>query len=357
MKCVILSIMKTFLILFVFLFCFGKVSAAPISTTNTPSASDLIKIQNLSYDVSINEGDIDVNVTPEFPSAFQKVSIRLDSNTVDLNRYLIQWYVDEVPKLSGIGERNFQITAPNYGNLLKINVTIKLGTDFIQKNITIAPQDVTVLWEAIDSYVPPFYRGKKLASQESLIKVSALPNFQTANNSLALDNAVYLWDRNGNKILNVGGYAKDSIIIQHNRLRASENISAEVSTVSGGTRAKKTITIPITDPEIHWYTKNISDYRRLIATDQGFRVKSGDTKLVAEPYFFSINKGFSDLVFSWLMNNQTIYLTPDSSNQEILIRNPNKDGQTNFSLNISNPRTFLQKASKSVPIFFDAPEE
>ncbi len=348
--------MKRFLILSI-LMCAIPVFAQTSSTTTTntaePSSADLTKISNLNYNASINEGDIDVNVTPEYPSAYQTVTMRLDSNSVDLNRYSIQWFIDDVPKLSGIGKRDFQITSGNYGSVTKIVVVITIDGTSIQKKITLAPQDVTMLWEAIDSYVPPFYRGKKLASQESLIKVSAIPNFQGGNKSLGIDNAVFLWDRNGNKILNVGGYAKDSIVIQHNRLRASENIAAKVSTVSGGSNAKQSITIPIVDPEIHWYTKNITNYRRLNAIDKGLRVASGDTKIIAEPYFFSLNRNPDELGIEWTMNGQGLYLDPESSKQEIVVRNPNQAGQSNFSIAIKNPKTFLQEAAKSVSIYFE----
>jgi hypothetical protein len=214
--------MKKFIMVIIMLMCSFQVFAQTSSTTPTapePTSADLIKIGNLNYNASINEGDIDVNVDPEYPSAYQTVTMRLDSNSVDLNRYSIQWFVDEIPKLSGIGKRDFQITSGNYGSVTKIVAIITIDGTSIQKKITVAPQDITMLWEAVDSYVPPFYRGKKLASQESLIKVSAIPNFQGGNKSLGIDNAVFLWDRNGNKILNIGGYAKDSIVIQHNRFR------------------------------------------------------------------------------------------------------------------------------------------
>lgn len=338
---------------------FGGLIIAPIfvfAQTEPETIPDQTQSKMTNYNVSINANDIETLITPEFPGAFQNVSIRLDSNTVDLNRYFIDWLVDGVSVQSDIGSRTLNTTSGDYGATRKIGISINLGTTTVRKDIFISPQDATVLWEAIDSYVPPFYRGKKLASQESLIKISAIPNFRT-NNSLSLDDAVFLWSRNGNKLLNTGGYGKNSIVIQHNRLRKSELITAEISNTSGGSSAKKTLTIPITDPEIHWYTKNLSNYRRLNSVDNGLRVKTGDTKLVAEPYFFSYKQNPSELTTSWLMNSQQIYLDPDSLNRELLIRNPNQEGQTNFSVNFINPKTFLQDVSRSVSLYFEKPSE
>lgn len=317
----------------------------------TINESDIIKINSLSYSSSVNEGDIDVIVEPEFPAAFQNVSIRLDSNTIDLNRYSIQWFVDDVPKVVGVGKRDYNLTSGNYGSNIQILVVISTGTTSIRKTINISPRDTTVLWEAINSYVPPFYRGKKLAPQESLIKVSAIPNFQN-NNSLELGNAVFLWNRNGNKILNIGGYNKDSIIIEHNKLRTSEVIEAVVSTVSGGASAKKSATINIIEPEIHWYVRDEFNYRRLRAVDKGLRIASGNVNLIAEPYFFSLENNIQDLDFSWKVNNETIYLDPSAPKHELTVNNPEKDGQVVFDAKIENPKTFLQSAAKSVTLYF-----
>lgn len=328
---------------------------AQVPATAPTTKSDLTptQISALNYNASVNESDINVLVTPEFPSAFQPVSLRLDSDTIDLNHYFIQWNVDGVPVKNGIGVRDLQVTSGDYGSTTKISVSVNVGATTLRKDVYLSPQDITMLWEAIDSYVPPFYHGKKFPSQESLIKVSAIPNFQNGSSSLALNDAVFLWDRNGNRILNTGGYGKDSIIIQHNRLRKSETIATEISTVTGGSNAKKSITIPIVDPEVHWYTRNLSDYRRLSSVDRGLRVVSGDTKLVAEPYFFSVNQNPSDLNMDWTMNGQQVYLDPNSSKQEILIRNPGENGQTNFGIVVKNPKTFLQAAANSISILFE----
>ena len=329
-------------------------TSAPVTPTNTetPSSGDMLKLNNLNYNASINETDIDTIVTPEFPTAFQSVSIRLDSNTIDLNHYIIQWSVDEFEEKSGMGARDFSFFFGAYGSRKRIVATINGNGVTVKKNIILAPQDATVLWEAIDSYVPPFYRGKKLPGNESLIKISALPNFRVDNDSLKLDNAVYLWTRNDNRILNIGGYAKDSIIIEHNKLRAAEKITVDVSDVNNSTRAQKTVVIPIINPQIHWYYKNDNNYRKLSSIDRGLRVTSGNVLLVSEPYFFSTKDYASDLNYSWKVNKETLYLEPGSSKKELLVQNPGQPGQAIFNVAIDNPKTFLQSTASSISLFF-----
>lgn len=326
-------------------------NSTPTTQTNEPAPADVQRASILFSQASVNENDIDVITTPEFPGAFEPVSIRLDSNNIDLNRYTIQWTTDTFEQKSGLGLRDFNTKSGAYGSQKHITAVIMGSGVTIRKNIVISPQDATVLWEAIDSYVPPFYRGKKLPGQESLIRIAVLPNFQ-ANNSLKTNDAVYLWTRNGNKILNIGGYGKDSIVIQHNKLRTSEKITSTVSNVAGDVKVEKTIDIPIFNPEIHWYVRNKYNYRRLQSIDSGLRVAGGDVNLIAEPYFFSITNGINDLEFNWSINNESIYLDPNAPSDELLVRNPGTSGQANFQVLINNPKTFLQSAGRAIPFFF-----
>lgn len=322
--------------------------------TPVPTQSDVSQISSLSYNASVNESDIDVTINPEFPKAFEPISIRLDSNSIDLNRYMIQWTTDDFEQKSGIGMRDFIIQSGAYGSRKKISVVISGSGTRIIKNIIIAPQDATLLWEAIDSYVPPFYHGKKMAGQESLIKISGLPNFRLNNDSNKLDNAVFIWSRNDNKILNTGGFKKDTITIQHNKLRVSEKITVDVSDTSGSSKAQQSITIPIINPQIHWYYRDAYNYRKLLSIDKGLRIGQGDTTIIAEPYFFSLNK-ISDLDFTWKMGTETLYLDPSAPKQELLVRNPDQSGQVSFSVDIKNPKTFLQSALNSTILYFQKP--
>jgi hypothetical protein len=252
--------------------------------------------------------------------------------------------------------RDFSIQSGNYGSRKKITVIVSGSGLRIVKTITIIPQDATLLWEAINSYVPPFYHGKKIPSQESLIKISGIPNFKNISDATKLNDAVYIWTRNDNKILNSGGYGKDSLIIQHNKLRRSESITTDISDISGSSKTRQTIIIPISNPQIHWYYRDNYNYRKLLSINRGLRVGQGDTRIIAEPYFFSLNQ-LNDLNFTWKMNNETLYLDPSAPKQELLVRNPNQSGQVTFSTSIENPKTFLQTATNSTTLYFQKPPE
>jgi hypothetical protein len=344
--------MRKFLLLFI---CLSTIPAFA-QTIEPTTTVDTQKLSAFSYNASVNESDIDVIVSPEFPNAFETVSIRLDSNSIDLNRYTIQWVTDSFEQKSGVGLRDFTIRSGGYGSRKKITVTIIGQGTRITKNITITPQDATLLWEAVDSYVPAFYYGKKLAGQESLIKLSALPNFRSGLKSTQLGDAVFLWTRNGNRILNMGGYEKNSLLIQHNKLRPDEKITVDVSDVSGTTKTQKTVTVPIRDPQINWYYRGSDGYKKPVSINNGLLVGNEDVTLIAEPYFFSLNK-INDLDFIWKMGDEQLYLDPLAPKNELLVRNPNGTGKVPFTVSIENPRTFLQNALRSTTLFFQKPSE
>jgi hypothetical protein len=312
--------------------------------------SSQVFAQLSTFGTTVDASDIELIITPTYPEPFTTVSLRLLSNTVDLNRYKIDWQVNGELINSGIGIRDGQVTIGGYGSVTNITVSVNLGFNVIQKQITLSPQDSTVLWEAIDSYVPPFYRGKKMPSRESLVKITGIPHFQSLT-GLTTGNAVYLWDRNGNRILNVGGYAKDSIIIEQNRLRTSELIKTTISSQDGRFTSEKSVVVPTVNPEIHWYAKNNQGYRKLTAINQGANISQETVTLVAEPYFFSTSS-LQSLAFNWKVGGEQLYLDTDSPKHELLVRHPGGNGQVGFTLSIENPRTFLQTASNAVTLYF-----
>src|SRR5690606_467514 len=143
-----------------------------------------------------------------------------------------------------------------------------------------------------------------------------------------------------------GGYKKDSIIIEQNRLRTSELIKATISSQDGRFNSEKSITIPTVNPEINWYAKNTQGYRRLIAINQGANVNQSTFSLVAEPYFFSAYS-LRGLDMNWRATGEQIYLDSSAPKNEILVNHPGNRGQSSFSLSVENPQTFLQTASSA----------
>jgi hypothetical protein len=182
--------------------------------------------------------------------AHEPVTIKVSSNLVDANRYPITWTVDGAVIASGIGKRTITVDTKDYGQSVTVSMSIQLVESTVTKQVILAPQDATILWEAVDSYAPPFYQGKKLPSYESVVRIISIPNFLSDKTPSGTKNAVYVWSRNGNAVPDAGGYGKDSILIQHNRVRENEVIGVNASSTDGSSQSSSSITISFFDPFI-----------------------------------------------------------------------------------------------------------
>jgi hypothetical protein len=317
---------------------------APVFAQTIPDVS--------SYDSSINEGDFSLEVTPENPAPFDTVTIRIGSDLVDTNRYPITWTVDGAVVLSGIGKRSLSIKMKDYGQTTSVTFSIQIAQGVVQKKISFTPQDTTILWEAADSYVPPFYEGKKLPSYESLVRITAIPNFLSDKRSFATKNAVYNWSRNKSVVSESGGYGKDSLLIEHNRVRTTEFIEVDASATSGSATAHARITIPFYEPKILFYEKNIVSgiTSPLAKTSLFFTTES--TTIRAVPYFFSVVRNNpNSLKFSWTMNDKAVSLT-DRNKDIITLQRPEASGSAKLGLSVENTLKLFQSAQNSLSILF-----
>lgn len=156
------------------------------------------------------EPTLGIKITPEIPGPFENVTINLTSYSTDLSRALINWSVDGKTSLSGYGRVDFSINSPAVGSQKTINISIVTQTGVsIERTVVIAPQDVDLLWESLDSYVPPFYKGRSLPSREGLIKITAVPSLRNSIGSkLDESDLVYSWSQNYNPIQKFSGYGK-----------------------------------------------------------------------------------------------------------------------------------------------------
>ncbi len=100
--------------------------------------------------------DIAITMSPENPVPNENVTIALSSYVDDLNSVLISWSVDGKKVLSGIDDISLPVTAPALGGTETVVATISLPDGDLNETVTIKPSIMVMLWQAEDSYVPPF---------------------------------------------------------------------------------------------------------------------------------------------------------------------------------------------------------
>ncbi|MDB4984525.1 MAG: seg [Patescibacteria group bacterium] len=332
---------------------FLNMAHAQVADGTNVSANATIPSDLSSYDSSTNASDIDASVSPENPGAFTTVTVTLDSNIVDLRRYMITWFVDGKSVGSGIGKYTLISKTKGYGQPTSIRAAIALGTGTITKDVLLAPQDMTMMWEATDSYVPPFYQGKKLPGRESIIKIVAIPNFVSKGSALNPANAVYNWMRNGNVVENASGYGNDYLLIKQNKLNASEQIQATASDQGGDAQSTATITVPLFDPKILFYAIDPTTGIRSALAQTSIYFTTPSATIVAEPYGFSVARNNpNNLSLSWTMNDNPVSISDTRHQTDLNLQNPGTAGESSIGLSITNPNTPFQTANAIISAVF-----
>lgn len=331
--------------------CFTSFASAQLSTDVIPD--DLDGESSYGFDTGPNENDVLVDTNPQYPGAFENVALRTSSDYIDLNRYYHAWFVDGVQVLAGIGERSVVVKTKGYGQRTTVVILIQLADTLIKKSFYFEPQDATLVWEAYDSYVPPFYQGKKLPTREGVIKAVAIPNFKNGNKtSVRPEDAVYRWSRNENNIPEANGYGRDAFFFKNNKSRSTETIRVSVSNTDNTSEAIASMTIPLYNPKILFYEKNLATGIVSSFSKKGLGLNAPETTVIAEPFFFSAYTNPSSLNFQWELNKQPISIADSKNKNSITLKNPGGSGTSEIQLGITNPQTLFQSASALLPIVF-----
>ncbi len=309
---------------------------------------------NFGFDTGPSVNDLDLTMNPENPGAFQKVNLQVSSDYINLSRYQINWLVNGKLVTGGIGLINFNTQTKNYGEPVAITLEVRLPDQILKKDITLAPEDMTLLWEAVDSYVPPFYEGKKLPSREALVKVVSMPNFSNSQlNGFDPRTGIYGWQRNDLPIQGAGGYGKNSLVFQHNKIRGLEKISVTAQDIAGNHSATKDIVLSFYDPKVLFYTQDQDTGLRNPKTNSIFTLNNNSTILDAEPYFFSVlGNNPNSLNIKWTLNGQPISLTDNTKKTSLVLQNPGGSGVADLGMSADNSSKLFQSASAVAHIIF-----
>lgn len=305
----------------------------------------VLYVRNISMaanEINPQEGDVAAEIIPENPQPYQDVTITLKSYATDLNKAMIQWQSGANIVLSGYGKTSysFKTLGPNTITVLDVTINIPGSIERITKRIAINPTEVELVWEGVDSYVPPFYRGKSFPSAEGLIKVVAIPNSSTIKQGKGA--ITYTWKAGDNTVLGASGYSKDAYVFKNSELNDIERVTVTAESIDGRYNAKNTIEIPITKPKILFYKKSPTEgilYNQAL-TNEAF-ISEDEVTIVAVPYFLALKGNESVFTYSWKINGNEI-ATP-SKKTELTIRPASRDGYATIDVVFENFNTLYQK--------------
>ena len=302
----------------------------------------------------IRDTDIVLSILPEYPNPNQNVTATLSSHSIDLDKVNISWSVNSQEMSLGIGKKSFSFKTGEAGSSSTLTATIEtIDGQNILKTINISPADVDILWEAYDSYVPPFYKGKALPPSQGKFKVVAMPSLINQNGKVNMSNLSYAWKKDGTVQSSSSGWGKSYFIFTNSYLDKNNIIEVKVSDISGGTNASGKITLKTTTPKILFYRNDpVFGIKWETILNNGFTIGESGETIVVEPYFFSpkdINSSY--LTFKWTLNTQKIQ-TPDPKNILSIKPEAGQSGSSIIKVDINNTGTLFQSLAKQLTVQF-----
>ena len=294
--------------------------------------------------IAVQQDEIITSVSPKNPQPYQDVSVSLSSYATDLNKAIITWQGDSGILQSGIGKTDYSFKATGPNTTISITITIKpVGSmGIITKKITISPSEIELLWESVDSYVPPFYKGKALLSRGGFIKAVAIPNTNTIQSGSG--SISYSWQNNGSVVQDSSGYNKSSYVFKNDLFDTTNEITVVASSVAENYSAENTTTIPSYPTKILFYKKSPTEgilYNAALSNEVA--VVEDEMTLVASPYFLALKGNESKFTYAWTINGDQIK-TP-TNKMELTIRPNSRGGYASINLVLESINNLFQKVT------------
>ncbi len=299
--------------------------------------------------------EFSVEASPESPKSFETITFTLKSFSVDLNRAAITWAVNGKTALSGIGKTSFSFQSGKAGTAYTVDISVKdsvLGT--LTKRLSFRVGEVDLLWEAVGSYVPPFYKGKALPPPQGAVKLVAAPNLFSGGKKLSADELVYRWKRNGKyrDLNSQSGYGKKSVSIRGDLIKRGETIEVEASSLDNGSAGSGSAVFSYDEPFVIFYEDKPAEgvqFNRAINGE--FTLPNKESTILALPYFFSAKSREGGAIsYSWRVGDKNI---TDTAKSSLTLREEGGGGGSeNVSLSVSHVANVLQEAVSGFTVNF-----
>ncbi len=293
-------------------------------------------------------GSLSARMIPENPGPHTQTTVRLTSVEVDLKAANISWFLDGKRAKSGINAHEHTFRTGKIGEqaVLEIAVTADSG-QIITKTITIVPQSVSVLSQA-NTYVPPLYRGKALASPDSSVRLTAVPDVRRASGArIPTRSLMYRWYDGFRSIGE--GVGTQTIVVTAPTPPAQSDIRVIVSDTLGELVAERSFALESQAPSILFYQEHPSRgtlyEHALVAIDL-----TGEEEVIrAEPLFFSLEDVIS---FKWRLAGAPASADPEDLRLITLRNESGKAGLSILELIAQNTDKFLQTARRAIGVTF-----
>lgn len=303
--------------------------------------------------LAVSPHAIGVDVIPPNPSPFQNITIVLSSFAANLDAVSITWIEDGKTITSEFGRKSFTTKTKAAGSETLVEARIALPDGEIIKRIILRPAVLVLLWQATDSYVPPFYKGKALPTADSEIRVVAMPEIISVGKKVDPKNMTYSWEQDYENAPGASGYGKNFYTYVADYLRDSAVIGVVASTLDQQNNSESNINIATNSPEILFYKIDPSlgvFWENALSNDYTIL---GEAVVVAAPYFISPKDWRRpELEFFWSINGRSVAVPSYSKNLLPVRAGAGSSGASSLRLRIEHMDRIFQTVDKTLNIQF-----
>ncbi|QQR64721.1 hypothetical protein IPH92_04130 [Candidatus Kaiserbacteria bacterium] len=284
---------------------------------------------------------------PQYPEPQSTATVSLNDYSVNTFGATINWFVNGVEQVGAKNNRSITVPTREIGSQEVVKAVLSYTNAPSQTaTLTLTPIVIDIILEA-DTYVPSFYKGRALPSQESRVRAIALVH--DAKGGIK-GNYVYKWSAGSTVLL--GGPVKGKFILEYAMPRYSDNeLTVEVLNTEGTTLGKKTILLNPEETQLHFYEysslRGLSE--RTVANP--FSLISEETTLYGEPYFMNTRINTAEADFTWTLDNNAVVPNQDAPNA-ITLRRTGITGTSEVSLRVVTKNRIPQYVMQKLQLIF-----
>lgn len=302
---------------------------------------------------SATQSSVAVDLAPASPAPFENATIILSSYSNNLDSVLITWSVNGKTSISEVGKKSFSFQAGAAGVTTTVVAKIDFPEGALEKRISIKPAVMVLLWEAYDSYVPPFYKGKAMPILDSEIKMVAMPEARdNAGTPVNPKNMSYDWKIDYSNDTAGSGYGKNYYIYKNDYLEGINTVGVTAYTGDGSSSSEANISVGTVEPKIVFYKndKTLGNIWENALTNP-HTIKDTEI-LVAIPYFMSPKLlQAPNLVYNWSINGSSVSVIGPKNIMPLQVQE-GTSGKSNIELTVENKFRIFQTSSAEINIEF-----
>lgn len=251
-----------------------------------------------------SDSEITISTSPNVPEPGQRVVLKLESFAINLTDSNIKWFAKNQVIKEGEGATSISFIAPEESVNIAVQVLTPEG-DELAKSIIISASSVDLLWEAPDTYSPPFYKGKALPGPESLVKFVAVPSATKELGQSGTKGVDFMWQRNDVNMGSNSGKGKDSYTILLDSLKNSESLNVATN-YAGKVASAETVIKPF-DLGVSIYPLSSGGEPFITRALRSGDIVNREASFFAAPY--SAHPKYLDsknIKFSWMIGQDVV---------------------------------------------------